>query len=80
MGGISPGFVRSSEGLFMKLYFARHGESEANTLRVISNRESRFGLTTTGKQQAAILADGLKDIPITAIFSSPILRARETAQ
>jgi probable phosphoglycerate mutase len=64
----------------MKLYFVRHGESEANTLRVISNRESRYGLTVLGKQQAVILADRLKDIPITAIFSSPILRARETAE
>ena len=63
----------------MKLYFVRHGESEANTLRVISNRESPFGLTAPGNEQAGILAERLKDIPITAIFSSPILRARETA-
>ena len=64
----------------MKLYFVRHGESEANTLRVISNRESRYELTALGKQQAVILADRLKNIPITSIFSSPILRARETAE
>lgn len=64
----------------MKLYFVRHGESEANTLRVISNRESRYGLTETGKQQAILLSDPLKDVPLTAIYSSPILRARETAE
>ena len=64
----------------MKLYFVRHGESEANTLRVISNRESPFGLTALGKEQAGILAERLKGIPITAIYSSPILRARETAK
>jgi probable phosphoglycerate mutase len=63
----------------MNLYFIRHGESEANTRRVISNRESSFGLTELGRQQANILAAKLKDIPITAIFSSPVLRARETA-
>ena len=63
----------------MKLYFVRHGESEANTRRVISNRESLFGLTPLGKKQANILAAKLKDFPITAIFSSPVLRARETA-
>ena len=63
----------------MKLYFVRHGESEANTRHVISNRESPFGLTDLGRQQANSLADRLKDIPITAIFSSPVLRARETA-
>jgi broad specificity phosphatase PhoE len=63
----------------MKLYFVRHGESEANTRRVISNRESPFGLTDLGKKQANILAGSLKDIPITTIFCSPVLRARETA-
>ncbi|HEU0293377.1 MAG TPA: histidine phosphatase family protein, partial [Anaerolineales bacterium] len=63
----------------MKLYFVRHGESEANILHVISNRESSFGLTSLGKQQAQTLAEKLKDVHITAIFSSPILRARETA-
>ena len=63
----------------MKLYFVRHGESEANTRSVISNRESLFGLTDRGRQQAIILADQLKDILITAIYSSPVLRARDTA-
>ena len=64
----------------MKLYFVRHGESEANVQHVISNRESPFGLTERGRGQARTLADRLKDIPFTAIFSSPILRARETAE
>lgn len=63
----------------MKLYFIRHGQSEANTLHVISNRESPFGLTDLGKDQAAALANVLKEIPFTAVYSSPILRARQTA-
>jgi len=63
----------------MKLYFVRHGESEANLQHVISNRESRIGLTELGKEQAQILADNISSIPITAIFSSPILRAKETS-
>ena len=64
----------------MKLYFVRHGESEANVQHVISNRESSFRLTDRGRKQALTLADSLRDIPFTAIFSSPILRARETAE
>jgi probable phosphoglycerate mutase len=64
----------------MKLYFVRHGESEANTKNVISNRESPFGLTERGRERAQTLADKLKEIPFTAIYSSPILRARETAE
>ena len=63
----------------MKLYFVRHGESEANTRGVISNRDRPFGLTDLGREQANALAESLKDIPISAIFSSPILRARQTA-
>ena len=63
----------------VKLFFVRHGKSEANIQHVISNRESPFGLTELGKQQAKTLADNLRDIPIASIFSSPILRARETA-
>lgn len=64
----------------MSLYFVRHGESEANVRHVISNRESPFGLTPLGWQQAGTLANQLRDIPIKTIFSSPILRARQTAE
>ena len=64
----------------MKLYFVRHGESEANVLHVISNRESPFALTPLGRQQANTLASQLNEVPITAIYSSPILRARQTAE
>ena len=63
----------------MHLYFVRHGESEANVQHVISNRESPFGLTELGREQAQALAEKLSDIPIAAIFSSPVLRAKETA-
>ncbi|NTW12909.1 MAG: histidine phosphatase family protein [Anaerolineales bacterium] len=63
----------------MCLYFVRHGESEANTQHVISNRAGPFGLTERGREQALILAEKLLEIPFTAIYSSPVLRARETA-
>jgi probable phosphoglycerate mutase len=63
----------------MKLYFVRHGESEANTQHVISNYASHFGLTERGKQQVQVLAERLKDLPITTMYSSPVLRAMDTA-
>jgi broad specificity phosphatase PhoE len=43
----------------VNLYFIRHGESEANTRHVISNRESNFHLTPTGRQQIEALAEKL---------------------
>lgn len=64
----------------MNLYFVRHGESEANTRHVISNRESTFHLTPRGRLQAKILAGKLIDISFSAMFSSPVLRAQETAE
>jgi broad specificity phosphatase PhoE len=62
----------------VNLYFVRHGESEANTRHIISNRESTFPLTPKGVQQAEALAAKIRGIPFDAIFSSPVLRARET--
>jgi len=62
----------------MKLYFVRHGESQANLRHEISNRGLQYGLTFTGREQALALAQTLKNLKITHIYSSPILRAIET--
>jgi broad specificity phosphatase PhoE len=64
----------------MRLYFVRHGESEANLLNECSNRGLKHGLTETGKQQARALAQSLRSVPVAALFSSPLLRARQTAE
>jgi probable phosphoglycerate mutase len=64
----------------MRLYFARHGESEANLLRIISNRDLPHGLTALGRQQAAGLAAQLAGAGLTAMYASPLLRARQTAE
>lgn len=63
----------------MKIYFTRHGESQANILHQISNRGLVHPLTRTGRAQAVALADRLRDRAITRIYSSPILRAIETS-
>ena len=64
----------------MRLYFARHGESEANVLKEFSNRPGKHGLTEKGKRQAEQLADNLKDIHFSALYCSPVLRAIQTAE
>lgn len=64
----------------MKLYFVRHGESEANLLNEFSNRGWKHPLTARGRQQAETLAQKLVEIPITALYTSPLRRAVETAQ
>ena len=64
----------------MRIYFARHGESEANILRVHSNRDVPHPLTAKGREQTAALAQKLADISATRLFTSPILRAVQTAE
>jgi broad specificity phosphatase PhoE len=72
----------------MRLYFARHGESEANVARVIANRGWAYPLTDRGRAQALRLARRLEvDLrqlgPDTMerlqIHASPLRRAAETA-
>jgi len=63
----------------MKITFTRHGESQANILKEISNRGLKHPLTPTGRKQAAELANILGDQGVTHIYSSPVLRAIETA-
>lgn len=64
----------------LKLYFVRHGESLANLLHEFSNTGCKHPLTKNGINQAKSLANQLSSLKITQIYSSPILRALQTAQ
>ena len=62
----------------MKLYVARHGETEWNRLNKICGRTDS-PLTDIGVKQAEELAWRLKDVHIDYIFASPLSRALYTA-
>lgn len=66
----------------MKLYFARHGHTDANANSPISpvNGEIDEPLNQDGVQQANDLAEQLKDVRFDAIITSPLKRAHETAE
>ena len=61
------------------ILLARHGETT-------SNRERRFQgqldvpLNDTGREQARALAEQVAAEPIAALYTSPLVRARETAE
>ena len=63
----------------MKLFFARHGESQANILHEISNRGLKYPLTKKGRHQASALAQRLESRSVSYVYSSPVLRAIETS-
>ncbi len=61
------------------LVFIRHGQSESNVNKILSHDTNGYPLTTEGKLQAKKTADELKKIRISKIFTSPVLRAYQTA-
>jgi broad specificity phosphatase PhoE len=63
----------------LRLYIARHGETDWNALHRLQGWTDR-PLNETGRRQAVELADALKGIRLDAIYSSTLSRSRDTAR
>lgn len=63
-----------------RIYFVRHGETEANAADVSSGSEFDTPLTAKGRDQAKITGLELKNKKIDLIVSSPMTRAMSTSQ
>lgn len=63
----------------MKLYIARHGQTDWNIQHKAQGR-SDIPLNETGIKQAEALRDNIKDIEFTAVYASPLKRAAKTAK
>ena len=62
------------------IIFLRHAQAENNTKRILAGRTEGVPLTKTGIEQAERITKYLASIDISAIYSSPIERARHTAE
>ena len=62
------------------IIFLRHAQAENNTKRILAGRTEGVSLTKTGIQQAERISEYLKPLDISAIYSSPIGRAKHTAE
>ena len=62
----------------VRVYFVRHGESEANRKRVEQGAHGLLSLR--GRLQAEFAGKRFKHIPVDALVSSPFERARQTAE
>jgi probable phosphoglycerate mutase len=62
------------------LLFIRHGQTTWNVEHRLPGQLTGVELNDTGRQQAGRLADALAVLPISAIISSPLERARVTAE
>jgi len=62
------------------IIFLRHGQAKNNIERILTGRTPGVPLTETGIDQAEKAAKFLEHMNISAIYSSPIERARHTAE
>jgi broad specificity phosphatase PhoE len=64
----------------LTLYLLRHGESVANVDRVFAARRIDPPLSDIGVRQAKMQAQSLKATEFSAMYASPLLRSRQTAE
>lgn len=62
------------------LFIVRHGETPANRDRVLQGPRIDAPLSDRGMLQAASVAEAIAQHPIQALYSSPLARARQTAE
>jgi len=62
------------------LLLIRHGENEYVKTGKLAGRLPGVNLNEKGQKQAQALGEALKDVPIKAVYSSPLERALQTAQ
>jgi broad specificity phosphatase PhoE len=62
------------------LLIIRHGQTTWNVEHRLPGQLPGVSLNDTGRKQVALLADALSVLPISAIISSPLERARDTAE
>lgn len=62
------------------LFLIRHGENEWTERGALAGRTPGVHLNEKGHQQAQDVAQRLKEQPISAVYSSPLVRCVETAQ
>lgn len=63
----------------MRLYIIRHGQTSWNIERRLQGR-SDIPLNENGRALAAQTAEGMRHIPFDLAFTSPLIRAKETAE
>ena len=64
----------------MRILLARHGETDWNTEGRYQGQGFDIPLSAAGRSQAQALASRLADFEFTRVVSSPLLRARQTAE
>lgn len=62
------------------LLLIRHGENDFVKTGKLPGQSAGIHLNERGREQARALGEALKDVPLKAVYSSPLERALETAE
>ncbi len=62
-----------------KLVLVRHGQTDFNIKHLLPGQLPGIPLNEEGRSEAQATANGLRDLPLTAIIASPLERTMETA-
>lgn len=63
-----------------RFLLVRHGVSEANISGILAGNRFDSTLTPKGRRQARAVASHLRGTPVGKIYTSPMIRCRETAE
>lgn len=63
----------------MKAYLIRHGETDLNKEKCLQG-QSDIPLNDYGRELARVTGQALKNVPFDCVFTSPLIRAVETAE
>ena len=61
-------------------YLIRHGETDYNKTLKLQGRGINASLNATGLEQAGLVAEALKEVPVSQIITSNLKRAQESAE
>jgi len=63
----------------VELYFIRHADALPEAEEVVLGHYDDQSLSELGRRQAQALAERMREMPLSAIYSAPLGRARQTA-
>ncbi|HUR26180.1 MAG TPA: histidine phosphatase family protein [Candidatus Thermoplasmatota archaeon] len=63
-----------------RIYLVRHGQTTANAEEIIQGPRIDAALSELGMRQATSVGEALARQPIQAVYTSPLTRARQTAE
>ena len=79
LGAGCAGTARHDAAPVLRIYVARHGQTDWNLERRLQGWTDTH-LNDTGRKQAQLLAERMQGVPLVHVYSSPLSRSRETAE